>query len=346
MALTVGYLRFSRRRRIAPGIRLNLSKSGPSISFGGPGLHYTVGHHRRRVSVGMPGTGLSYVAYSRSGGPRHGSPGTAARVTRATAPTGTHPASRVHRWAAALATVLVVAGVIALLTTPAGIAMLAAGLVIAAVALVHRARSPDHAVAALLDRAHAHPERRAALVEAASARYQAVPAAVVALASLRADQQNYPESRDLYRRYLSLVPGDPLARLHLGQVDLLLGDNAGAIADLLDLVQRLDVGEPLHLAALAALATAYLNDGQAATALQLLQTAPLRRRQLSAELQQCLLARAAAHYALGHHAAAGNDADRLFALTLAPPIHEMAQAMRDGSFTLATGPPPPPPPAP
>ena len=61
----MGYLRFSRRRRIAPGVRLNFSKSGPSVSFGGRGFHYTVGHNRRRATVGIPGTGVYYTAYSQ-----------------------------------------------------------------------------------------------------------------------------------------------------------------------------------------------------------------------------------------------------------------------------------------
>lgn len=57
----MGYLRFRRRIRVAPGIHLNLSKSGPSVSFGRRGVHYTVGHGRRRTTLGIPGTGVSYT---------------------------------------------------------------------------------------------------------------------------------------------------------------------------------------------------------------------------------------------------------------------------------------------
>src|ERR1035437_8055453 len=60
-----GYLRFRRTLRVAPGIRLNLSKRGLSTSFGPRGLHYTVGHGRRRTTVGIPGTGLWYTTYSQ-----------------------------------------------------------------------------------------------------------------------------------------------------------------------------------------------------------------------------------------------------------------------------------------
>ena len=51
--------RFSRRIRIAPGIRLNLSKSGVSTSIGGRGAWLTFGR-RPRATISLPGTGLSY----------------------------------------------------------------------------------------------------------------------------------------------------------------------------------------------------------------------------------------------------------------------------------------------
>jgi hypothetical protein len=59
----VGF-RFRKSLRIAPGIRLNLSRSGPSLSLGGRGFHYNVGAKGTRVTVGIPGTGLSWSQYS------------------------------------------------------------------------------------------------------------------------------------------------------------------------------------------------------------------------------------------------------------------------------------------
>jgi hypothetical protein len=53
-------LRFFRRFRIAPGVTLNLSKSGVSTSIGTRGAHLTVGPRGTTESVGLPGTGLSY----------------------------------------------------------------------------------------------------------------------------------------------------------------------------------------------------------------------------------------------------------------------------------------------
>ncbi len=60
--------RFWRRIRIAPGVTLNLSKSGGSLSFGPRGAKFTIGPRGRRVTMGIPGTGLFYTTKPRSGG--------------------------------------------------------------------------------------------------------------------------------------------------------------------------------------------------------------------------------------------------------------------------------------
>jgi hypothetical protein len=61
----VGSLRFFRRVKVLPGLTMNLSKSGPSFSFGVRGAHVTMGKHGVRRTVGIPGTGIFYT--SRSG---------------------------------------------------------------------------------------------------------------------------------------------------------------------------------------------------------------------------------------------------------------------------------------
>lgn len=58
--------RFQRRIRLLPGIRLNISKGGISASIGRRGAWATFGRGRRRTTVGLPGTGLSYTETSRS----------------------------------------------------------------------------------------------------------------------------------------------------------------------------------------------------------------------------------------------------------------------------------------
>jgi hypothetical protein len=51
-------IRFWRRVRIVPGLRVNLSKSGASLSVGRRGAWLTSGPRGQRVTVGLPGSGL------------------------------------------------------------------------------------------------------------------------------------------------------------------------------------------------------------------------------------------------------------------------------------------------
>ncbi len=67
--------RFFRRLKIAPGVSLNLSKSGVSPSFGVPGARLTLGRDGVRRTVGIPGTGLFYTEVDGGSGGASGSRG-------------------------------------------------------------------------------------------------------------------------------------------------------------------------------------------------------------------------------------------------------------------------------
>jgi hypothetical protein len=58
----MGYFRFRKSFNVLPGVHVNLSKSGVSTSLGGRGATLNVGHGQRTVTLGVPGTGLSYRA--------------------------------------------------------------------------------------------------------------------------------------------------------------------------------------------------------------------------------------------------------------------------------------------
>lgn len=60
----MGNFRFYRRVRVFPGLSVNLSKSGPSLTFGMRGAHMTVGPRGVRRTVGIPGTGIYYTSQS------------------------------------------------------------------------------------------------------------------------------------------------------------------------------------------------------------------------------------------------------------------------------------------
>ncbi len=60
----MGNFRFYRRLRVFPGLSVNLSKSGPSLTVGVRGAHVTVGRAGIRRTIGIPGTGIYYTSYS------------------------------------------------------------------------------------------------------------------------------------------------------------------------------------------------------------------------------------------------------------------------------------------
>ena len=63
--------RFFKRINIAPGVSVNLSKSGPSLSFGPRGAKVTIGGTQgTRATVGIPGTGIYYTKTLGKGWPR------------------------------------------------------------------------------------------------------------------------------------------------------------------------------------------------------------------------------------------------------------------------------------
>ena len=64
-------LRFRKSITIFPGVKLNISKSGLSLSVGKKGAHVNAGTSgRKSVSVGLPGTGLSYTKTISGGSKR------------------------------------------------------------------------------------------------------------------------------------------------------------------------------------------------------------------------------------------------------------------------------------
>lgn len=52
-------MRFQKRIKIAPGVRLNVSKSGFSTTIGGRGASVNVGKNGVHANAGISGTGIS-----------------------------------------------------------------------------------------------------------------------------------------------------------------------------------------------------------------------------------------------------------------------------------------------
>ena len=89
----MGYLRARRSVKLGPGLKMNVTKRGMSMTVGTRGAHYTASTTGRRTStVGIPGSGISYV--DSHGGSRGSSGG---KRTAAPAPSEPRPSIKVKR---------------------------------------------------------------------------------------------------------------------------------------------------------------------------------------------------------------------------------------------------------
>lgn len=104
----MGYFRLFRRIKIAPGVTINVSKSGLSTSFGPKGAKITVGKRGIRKTVGIPGTGMYYTSLT-SPDRKSANPVTAAAAaTAAGAPT----TWGIRSWVGVLVVVVILAAVV------------------------------------------------------------------------------------------------------------------------------------------------------------------------------------------------------------------------------------------
>ena len=137
------HTRLWRRVRVAPGVTINLSKGGPSVSVGPSGSKVTFGRRGVRQTVGIPGTGVYATRQlSRtSSHPHRGSArtpeaappaGDSTAVAVATAPAPASVDDQVELYYGFATIVGLVFGCVLLLVgIPAGEAALAAALAIA-----------------------------------------------------------------------------------------------------------------------------------------------------------------------------------------------------------------------
>lgn len=58
-------LRFRRSIKLGKYAKINLGKTGASLSVGVKGAHVTLGKNGVRKTIGIPGTGISYTDYDR-----------------------------------------------------------------------------------------------------------------------------------------------------------------------------------------------------------------------------------------------------------------------------------------
>ncbi|MGO4389066.1 DUF4236 domain-containing protein [Microvirga sp. 2YAF29] len=69
--------RFRKSFKLAPGVRVNLSKKGAGVSLGGKGLTHSIGPSGRRTSISAPGSGMSFAVQHKKGRGKDRSEGSA-----------------------------------------------------------------------------------------------------------------------------------------------------------------------------------------------------------------------------------------------------------------------------
>jgi tetratricopeptide (TPR) repeat protein len=90
----MAYLRARRSIKLGPGVKVNLNKHSVGMTVGGRGAHYSVNSRGTRTkTVGLPGTGLSYIDRSST---RQKSTRSARPASRATAAAPARPATQAH----------------------------------------------------------------------------------------------------------------------------------------------------------------------------------------------------------------------------------------------------------
>ena len=320
-----GYFRFRRTARIAPGIRLNFSKSGVSTSFGPRGFHYTVGHGRRRTTVGLPGTGLSYTTYShahaaartvapaRTAAAAHSPAGRSAAVESTTSFTriaGLLPSQKIA-WGVVL-TLLVI-------TAPIGLWLLVMGL--------WELHVPEWRIRMFVHQAAREPANAAELLGLAMAVDPHNPEVLGPMAELMSARGEDSRALRLYREYCARVPSDWLARGHLATAAIRCNQLDEAVAELEAIRKDAPLDEDSLASVVAHLAYAYLCKEDPQQALALLDHAATHPGRDAPGAQQCLFYQGVCEYMLGRSAIAVAQLDRLYAIN---PSYEGLRAAKDG----------------
>ena len=319
--------RLFRRKKLAPGLRLNLSRSGPSLRIGPRGAGITVGGRRGlRATVGVPGTGIYYT--KTAGGNR--------RVRRSAAPL--HPSYSSPATTTSYKGCLYAVGVIVLLV----LAIVTYGLILIPVGIGigvwiwYRRRQPDSIADRIIKQALAAPPPAAVhLLNQAIEVDPHGPKTLRACASWFSDHQCWQDGAEAYAGLLQTQSDWESERRY---VTCLLAANRPdeAIPRLEHLRSISPADDHVQAALLGQLATAYLVKGDLGQAAAFIDLAPLQKRNLDAALQACLYLRSTVRYLSGDRRRAIADLERLYAVNpAAPGVSDSKAAMQAGTFMFS-----------
>lgn len=318
--------RLFRRKKLAPGLRLNLSRSGPSLRIGPRGAGITVGGRRGlRTTVGVPGTG---IYYTRTAGGHQ-------RVRRSAAPLRSSyagPATTTNYKGC-----LYVIGAIVLLA----LAIVTYGLILIPVAIGigvwiwYRRRQPDSTAGRIIKQAlAASPPAAVHLLNQAIEADPHGPKTLRACASWFYDHQCWQDAAEAYAGLLHAQSDWASERRYV--TCLLAANRPDEAIPRLEHLRSVSPADDGQAALLGQLATAYLLKGDVGQATAFIDLAPLQKRNLDSALQGCLYLRATVRYLSGDRRRAIADLERLYAVNPAmPAVVESKTAMAAGTFKFA-----------
>ena len=318
----MGYVRLWRHKQIIPGVRLNISKSGPSVSFGPRGLHATFGSRGRRMTAGIPGTGVFYTSYSRS----HARQAARTRSSPSTAVAAATPIVASHS-EPMLPRTKIILGICLIWLVPVGLPLLIVGLV--------QRKKPLWIARSLVHQARQYPQQAEQLLDQAAAIQTDNPEVLAPLAEYLFGVGRWSEAAQTYDHYLQMAPADWVALVYCGMAYLNAGNYDAAVSRIVALRENAPLQPDSHASASAHLALAFLHKGDAGQAEAIAKGENLRARVLGDGGQQCLYVRAIAQYLAGSHAAAIADLDRLYAVDpMFGGLAEAKAAMQAGTYLL------------
>jgi tetratricopeptide (TPR) repeat protein len=319
--------RLFRRKKLVPGLTLNLSRSGPSLRIGGRGAGVTIGGRSRlRTTVGIPGSGIYYT--KTAGGGR--------RVRRRAVPI--RSAYSTPTAAPNYKGLLYAFGVVALIVVT--IATYGLILIPAAIGLGawiwYRRRQPDSIAARIVTQAmSAQPPEAVALLNQALEVNPHGLKTLAACANWFFEHQCYQDAAEAYAGLLHIQADLNVERKY---VACLLGAGRAdeATPRLESLRSTTSADDGLGVAVLNELATAYFLKGDPAQALAFIGLAPLQKRNLDSNLQLCLYLRGVGRYLTGDHRHAVSDLERLYAVNPSfADVMAVKAAMQAGTFAFS-----------
>jgi Protein of unknown function (DUF4236) len=330
--------RLWRRVRIAPGVTLNLSKSGLSTSFGRRGYHVTVGHGHIRNTVGIPGTGMYWTSVSGSG--QRQTREVSRRPVRRAPPTLYRvPATPEDNRRTALTCLVLVGIAIAVVLTvmTSGLALIPIGLVLVLFVVLgrrHRNHQPGYLAQQLIKKAMTAPEPGASL----ALLHEAIDTdpegkdTLLACATWFFDRQCWADAVDAYAGYLHIA-STPYYETRHAQALIGAGHLDEAAAELGHLRSE-GLDESDQALVLSQLALTFALKGDPGQGLAFANEAGLQKHVLSPGAQRCLMMRGICRYLGGQKAKGIEDIERLYAISSSTEVLELKTRMQNGTYQV------------